>query len=81
MIKRYQYLIGLLIFSIISNIQAQEKTWRFINLPDYHYAEGFSIKGSERDKRIEKQTEKVRIIKSLYGGDLITIPGDAVSGH
>ncbi len=64
-------------------------SWRFINIPDYHNAEGFvnvwdtAPEGytSLREKRIEDQTLLFRQMKERYGGELITMPGDCNGGH
>lgn len=62
--------------------QCQQDSWRFINIPDYHKAEGLSIQiDAERQKRIEEQRKEFLAMYNQYGGDLITIPGDIVGGH
>lgn len=63
--------------------------WRFINIPDYHNAEGFvNVWGkapegysTPREQRIADQTEFFRQMKERYGGELITMPGDCNGGH
>ena len=71
--------VGLLYFTSLS-AQAQD-SWRFINIPDYHNAEGFAKNTPERDKRIADQTKMFAEMKDRYGGELIVIPGDCNSGH
>lgn len=77
--KNYLFILVVL-FSGMS-ISAQE-TWRFINIPDYHNAEGLSTQdNAERSKRIADQSEGFIKMKQQYGGELITIPGDIVGAH
>ena len=60
---------------------AQDK-WRFINIPDYHKSEGLSVENdAERHKRINEMQQGFAEMHQRHGGELITIPGDIVSGH
>jgi hypothetical protein len=69
------------IISFVGYSQTKHDTWRFINIPDYHNAEGFSKNGPQREQLIANQTEQFKQMKERYGGELITMPGDCNSGH
>lgn len=56
-------------------------SWRFINLPDYHNAEGLSLKTTEREQSINEQIELFKQMKERHGGELIVMPGDCNGGH
>jgi len=71
----------LLQFAFIAGAQTKHGTWRFINIPDYHSAEGFSRNGPQREQRIAEQTEAFKQMKERYGGELIIMPGDCNGGH
>lgn len=70
-----------LMISIGAFSQTEYKTWRFINVPDYHNAEGFAKDIPEREIRIKEQTEQFKQMKERYGGELIVMPGDCNGGH
>ncbi|MBK3517092.1 LamG-like jellyroll fold domain-containing protein [Carboxylicivirga marina] len=72
-------LVGLL--SMFNSTAQEYETWRFINIPDYHNAEGFSKNSPERAKRIADQTEQFKQMKERHGGELIIMPGDCNGGH
>jgi hypothetical protein len=69
--------------------ETEYKSWRFINIPDYHNAEGFvnvwdkAPEGlsSPREQRIADQTEQFKQMKQRHGGELIILPGDSNGGH
>ncbi len=77
----FYILLILLQFTFIAEAQNTHDTWRFINIPDYHNAEGFAKDTPEREQRITEQTEEFKIMKERYGGELIIMPGDCNSGH
>lgn len=75
-------LVLFLFFIAYSTIaQTSFEKWRFINIPDYHKAEGLAMNGADRDERIEEQKAGFVEMYKKHGGELITIAGDAVSGH
>ncbi|NLR91749.1 LamG-like jellyroll fold domain-containing protein [Flammeovirga agarivorans] len=74
------------------NTFAQETTpkWRFINIPDYHNAEGFTRIWNKskdpafknaREERIASQMTSFREMKNAHGGELVILPGDTNGGH
>jgi len=74
-------IIILIVLAVAFSSTAQE-TWRFINIPDYHKSEGLSIQNDvELQKRIKQMQKGFAEMYLKYGGELITIPGDIVSGH
>ncbi|TLX78171.1 hypothetical protein E9993_00365 [Labilibacter sediminis] len=73
-------IIGISLFKGNCNAQKFE-TWRFINIPDYHNAEGLSRNIPAREQRIAAQTEQFKSMKKRHGGELIIMPGDCNSGH
>lgn len=78
---RKTFFYTLLILLSINGIAQEFETWRFINIPDYHNAEGFSKNSPERAKRIADQTEQFKQMKERHGGELIIMPGDCNGGH
>ena len=78
--KTYSTLLILFVI-LTASAQTNVEKWRFINIPDYHNAEGLAINTPERQKRLEEQKEGFIDMKKRHGGELITIAGDAVSGH
>ncbi|WP_430810871.1 MULTISPECIES: LamG-like jellyroll fold domain-containing protein [unclassified Carboxylicivirga] len=73
-------IIGFFLLQITCRAQEYD-TWRFINIPDYHNAEGFAKNIPERSKRIQVQTEQFKEMKERHGGELIIMPGDCNGGH
>jgi len=84
MITMKRFLYSLLVFLLLglgSCEKTQVETWRFINIPDYHNAEGLSKNLPVREQRIAEHTELFKQMKERYGGELIIMPGDCNSGH
>ena len=82
--KKFRIILPIvIIFSCIQSSFAQHsfETWRFINIPDYHKSEGLAINTDAREERIAEQREGFIDMYQKHGGELITIPGDIVSGH
>lgn len=78
--NNYSLVFALLIgFSVFA--QSSYKPWRFINIPDYHKSEGLAINSDVREGRIEEMKAGFVEMYKAHGGELITIPGDIVSGH
>ena len=73
--------LAILLMVVAASAQSEFEKWRFINIPDYHKAEGLAMNAADRDERIEKQKEGFVEMYKKHGGELITIAGDAVSGH
>ncbi|WP_430814948.1 LamG-like jellyroll fold domain-containing protein [Carboxylicivirga sp. RSCT41] len=79
---RIKYLLTLLaLISFVSAAAQQFESWRIINIPDYHNAEGFARNTPERARRIQEQTEQFKRMKERHGGELIVMPGDCNGGH
>ncbi len=81
MMRIYYLLLAGLFLALNTDAQSTQNTWRFINIPDYHNAEGFSRNIPEREQRIAEQTEQFKQMKAKYGGELIIMPGDCNGGH
>jgi len=80
--KKIFFIVSIGLLFVFNVCTAQEyDTWRFINVPDYHNAEGFSRNIPSREQRIEKQTQQFKQMKERHGGELIIMPGDCNSGH
>ena len=79
--KKYIALILCLIGIANYSVAQEFDTWRFINIPDYHNAEGFAKNIPERSNRIKEQTEQFKQMKERHGGELIIMPGDCNGGH
>lgn len=85
----FSFFIVLVIVVLSACKETEYESWRFINIPDYHNAEGFvnvwdkAPEGfdSQREKRIEDQTKLFKQMKERYGGELIILPGDCNGGH
>jgi hypothetical protein len=74
--------LAIFLMVVAASAQSDIDKWRFINIPDYHKSEGLSIQDdTERQKRIEEQQQGFVNMYNQHGGELITIPGDIVSGH
>ena len=73
--------LAILLMVVAASAQSEFEKWRFINIPDYHKSEGLAINTDARDIRIEEQKEGFVDMYKKHGGELITIPGDIVSGH
>lgn len=73
--------IVVLLIVVSTSAQSDFEKWRFINIPDYHNAEGLAINTPERQERLQERKEGFVKMKKRHGGELITIPGDVVSGH
>ncbi|GGZ87469.1 LamG-like jellyroll fold domain-containing protein [Algibacter mikhailovii] len=75
-------LVTLFIYLFVFQGVIAQDSWRFINIPDYHKSEGLSAESDEiRQERIKEQQEGFVDMFNQHGGELITIPGDIVSGH
>lgn len=80
--KKVYSILLLLFLAISTTAQTNFEKWRFINIPDYHNSEGLSVEIDElRQQRIEEQQRGFESMFEKHGGELITIPGDIVSGH
>lgn len=79
--KKYFILQTLLLIIFVVNAQNNAESWRFINIPDYHNAEGLSRNIPEREQRIAEQIEQFKQMKERHGGELIVMPGDCNGGH
>ncbi len=87
--KLHNYYLILILFVFGGCAEKEYDSWRFINIPDYHNAEGFvniwdkAPEGyaSQSEKRIADQTELFKQMKERYGGELIILPGDCNGGH
>ncbi|MBR8536160.1 hypothetical protein KDU71_11375 [Carboxylicivirga sediminis] len=77
------YLVIVISILVISRYSVAQEfdTWRFINIPDYHNAEGLSRNIPEREQRLTEQTAQFKDMKKRYGGELIIMPGDCNGGH
>ena len=86
-LNAYSLILSLIVLSACA--ETEYESWRFINIPDYHNAEGFvnvwdkAPEGyaSQREKRIADQTELFKQMKERHGGELIILPGDCNGGH
>lgn len=72
-------------FAAVAVLAAQaEDPWRFINIADWHWAEGYVWQEKSPDQyatSLAKHTAEVATIKKLFGGELMTLPGDSNGGH
>jgi len=86
-LSTYSLILCLIVFSACT--ETEYESWRFINIPDYHNAEGFvnvwdkAPEGyaSQREHRIGDQTEQFKQMKEHHGGELIILPGDCNGGR
>ncbi|WP_226996589.1 LamG domain-containing protein [Thalassotalea crassostreae] len=71
---------------LLTNINAyaeDEKSWRFISLADWHWAEKHIMGERFKDypASVDQNIDTLKMMKRDYGGDLIILPGDSNGGH
>lgn len=79
--KQSHWIIGL---ACVATQALGTETWRFITLADWHWAEGYVWQEKFPDRYTEtlkKHTADVAALKSLFGGELLLLPGDSNGGH
>ncbi|GAB1308871.1 hypothetical protein KH5_15540 [Urechidicola sp. KH5] len=80
--RKIDFILTLCISALFCLQIIAQDSWRFINIPDYHKSEGLSVQNdAELQKRIEQMQQGFVKMYQKHGGELITIPGDIVSGH
>lgn len=83
--KLLSILLSILALTSISTLRvAASEPWRFIVIADWHSAEKYTQSKNNPNllkEAADNDVSYAKMIKNIYGGDLVMLPGDSNRGH